>query len=78
MARPEAVQLIVGQRIDFYDHRWNVVGIHLGALKQESLIELEQVYPGPGWTGPWEYHPKVFVPEILLSAALQPKDSNNA
>lgn len=46
-------------------HRWRVVGIHLGATGQESLIEAESTTHQPGWTGEWEYHPRVFIPEPL-------------
>lgn len=52
-------------------HRWRVVGVHLGGLNDdgqwtESLIEMESLTHAPGWTGQWEYHPRVFVPEVLL------------
>ena len=68
--RPPAYPLTVGQEIDLHGHRWTVKGIHLGALGQESLIHLEGLSHEPGWTGPWEFHPMLFVPEIMLSAAL--------
>ena len=47
-------------------HRWRVRGVHLGGLGIESLIELENVTHKPGWTGQWEYHAMMFVPECLL------------
>lgn len=52
-------------------HRWRVVGVHLGGKNTdgqdtESLIEMESVTHAPGWTGQWEYHPRVFVPEVLV------------
>ncbi|MGL5447543.1 MAG: hypothetical protein ACRDBL_09560 [Rhabdaerophilum sp.] len=46
-------------------HRWRVVGIHIGAERQESLIEAESITHEPGWTGLWEHHPRVFIPEPL-------------
>lgn len=46
-------------------HRWRIVGIHLGAVGQESLIECESLTHTPGWTGPMEFHPRVFIPEPL-------------
>jgi hypothetical protein len=47
-------------------HRWRVRGIHLGAIGSESVIELENVSHKPGWTGEWETHQLMFVPECLL------------
>lgn len=47
-------------------HRWRVRGIHLGAIGVESVIELENVSHKPGWTGEWETHQLMFVPECLL------------
>lgn len=52
-------------------HRWRVVGVHLGGKDAdgrdtESLIEMESVTHAPGWTGHWEYHPRLFVPEVLV------------
>jgi hypothetical protein len=47
-------------------HRWRVVGIHLGAVQTESLIEMESITHKPGWTGHWEYHPRIWVPEVLV------------
>lgn len=47
-------------------HRWRVRGVHLGALGTESMIELENVSHKPGWTGEWETHQLMFVPECLL------------
>jgi hypothetical protein len=46
-------------------HQWRVIGVHLGAEGQESLIEAESITHKPGWTGKWEYHPRVFIPEPL-------------
>lgn len=70
LTRPPAFPLAVGQEIELHGHRWQVEGIHLGALGQESLIQLKGLSHEPGWTGPWEFHPMLFVPEIMLSAAL--------
>lgn len=52
-------------------HRWRVHGIHIGGKREdgmwtESLIECESVTHAPGWTGPMEYHPRVFLPEVLV------------
>lgn len=47
-------------------HRWRVRGIHLGGLGTESVIEIENVSHKPGWTGEWETHQMMFVPECLL------------
>lgn len=48
-------------------HWWRVRGIHLGALGTESLVEIECFLShAPGWTGPWETHQMMFVPECLL------------
>lgn len=47
-------------------HRWRVRGVHLGAVGVESVIEIENVSHKPGWTGEWETHQMMFVPEVLL------------
>lgn len=47
-------------------HLWKIIGVHLGALGVESLIEMESLTHEPGWTGEWEYHPRLFVPEVLV------------
>jgi len=47
-------------------HDWCVRGVHLGAVGVESLVELESLTHKPGWTGEWESHPVLFVPEVLL------------
>lgn len=47
-------------------HRWRIRGVHLGAIGVESVIELENVSHKPGWTGEWETHQLMFVPECLL------------
>lgn len=47
-------------------HRWVVRAIHLGADGQESLIEMESLTHKPGWTGVWEYHHTLWVPEVLV------------
>jgi hypothetical protein len=56
----------VGHILECENHRWRVKGIHLGALDQESLVELENVSHEPGWTGEWMTHQLMWVPEILL------------
>lgn len=55
-----------GSVVECMGHHWKIVGVHLGAVGQESLIEIENVNYEPGWTGEWEYHPRMFVPEVLL------------
>ena len=52
-------------------HKWRIVGIHLGGTHRsgrptESLVELESITHEPGWTGEFEYHPRLWVPEVLL------------
>jgi len=47
-------------------HRWRIRGVHLGAVGVESLIEVEPVSHRPGWTGEWETHRMMFIPECLL------------
>lgn len=47
-------------------HVWRVRGVHLGAIGVESLVEIENVSHKPGWTGEWETHQMMFVPECLL------------
>ena len=60
----------VGDIIEWTDgqscHLWRVLGIHLGAVGVESLVHLENVSHQPGWTGEWETHVMMFVPECLL------------
>lgn len=46
-------------------HRWRVIGIHLGALGQEGLIECESITHKPGWTEDIGHHPRVWIPEVL-------------
>jgi hypothetical protein len=48
------------------DHVWKVLGVHLGALGVESLVHIENISHKPGWTGEWETHVMMFVPECLL------------
>lgn len=47
-------------------HRWVVKGVHLGASGHEGLIEMESLTHKAGWTGEWEYHPIIWVPEVLV------------
>ena len=47
-------------------HRWRVLGVYLGALGTESLVEMESETHCAGQTDEWEYHPRLFVPEIIL------------
>ena len=49
-------------------HRWEVYGVHIGAPGQESIVEMESKTHRSGVTGDWEFHPRVFVPIILLRA----------
>ena len=50
-------------------HRWRVLGVHLGAMGQESLIEMESLTHRPGdmpHVVPAPFHMQsVFVPEVL-------------
>lgn len=65
-----AKALAVGEKIKLYDCEWQIEGIHLGAEGQESLVQLKSLTHKPGWTGEWEHHPMVFVPEPIIRAAL--------
>lgn len=60
-------------------HRWRIRGIHLGAVGVESIIELENVSHKPGWTGEWETHQLMFVPECLLRTCriIRPEPANS-
>jgi hypothetical protein len=49
-----------------YPHLWRVLGVHFGAMGQESLIQLENISHKPGSSGEWEIHVMMFVPECLL------------
>jgi hypothetical protein len=55
-----------GDIIQKLGHVWRVRGVYLGSTDSESLIEIEPVNHKPGWTGEWESHPMMFVPEVLL------------
>lgn len=55
-----------GDLLKLQDHIWRIRGIHLGGEGVESIIEIENVSHRPGWTGHWETHQMMFVPEILL------------
>lgn len=50
-------------------HRWRVLGVHLGAMGQESLIEMESITHRAGdipHVVPSPFHMQtVFVPEVL-------------
>lgn len=50
-------------------HRWRVLGVHLGATGQESLIEMESITHRPGdipHVVPAPFHMQAaFVPEVL-------------
>lgn len=46
-------------------HRWKVYGVHSETPGTESLIEVESLTHKAGWTGEWEFHPRVFIPEVL-------------
>lgn len=52
--------------LEYDNHRWRVKGIHLGGVGVESLVEIENITHRPGWTGEWETHVMMFVPECLL------------
>ena len=55
-----------GDFLKLQDHIWRIRGIHLGAVGVESVVEVESVSHKPGWTGKWEAHQMMFIPEILL------------
>lgn len=46
-------------------HRWRVFGVYLGALSEESLIELESLTHSPGFARTRERQ-RVYVPEVLV------------
>lgn len=46
-------------------HRWEVFGVYLGALGQESLIEVESLTHRDGDTGEGRSHQRLFIPEVL-------------
>lgn len=48
------------------DHIWKIKGVHLGAVGVESVVEIENWSHKPAWTGKWETHVMMFVPECLL------------
>jgi hypothetical protein len=48
------------------DHLWVCTGVYLGAVGQESVIQVENVSHAPAWTRPWETHVMMFIPECLL------------
>lgn len=47
-------------------HRWRVLSICLGAIGQESLIEVESLTHSPGGATDWGMQQRLFVPEVLL------------
>lgn len=60
-----------GDLITWNDHRsephtWRILGVYLGALGHESLVEIEPVSHEPGRSGKYRTHPVMFVPECLL------------
>ena len=64
---PEAGDIIIGGfGTPESEHRYKVYGVHMGALKQEDLVEIESISHEAGWTGQWEYHPRMFVPLWML------------
>lgn len=54
-----------GDFLKFGCHIWLIRGVHLGGSETESVIEIECLTHKPAWTGPWETHQLMFVPEIL-------------
>jgi hypothetical protein len=69
--QPGSILVYRGQNPSM-EHRWRVVGVHHGGRdsktgrQTESLVEMESLTHEPGWTGQWEYHPRVFVPWVLV------------
>ena len=47
-------------------HRWRVFTVAIGGMGQEGLIECESLTHRPGYTGDDTYHPRVFIPEVLV------------
>ena len=47
-------------------HRWRVIGIHLGGVGAEGIVEMESITHGPGWTEEGGYAFEVRVPEVLV------------
>lgn len=47
-------------------HRWEVFGVYIGAIGQESLVEVECLSHTDGWTGEGCDHRRLFIPEVLV------------
>ncbi|MBY5988209.1 hypothetical protein [Roseovarius atlanticus] len=45
--------------------QWRILGIYLGATRQESLIEVEAVFQSPGTDSAGAAYPKMMVPEPM-------------
>lgn len=67
----EHVSLEPGQIIEVLGHRWRIRGCYYGAVGHESVIEIENLNHESAWTGHWEYHPVMYVPEVLIRVALR-------
>ena len=62
---PEPGDIIIA-KYGATEHRYEIHGVHIGAINQENLVEIESLSHQPGWTGKWEYHPRMFVPLWML------------
>lgn len=63
--------ILVGDILEWSDsigstHRWRVLGVHLGGLDVEGLVEMESITHGPGWTENRGLAFEVTVPEVLV------------
>lgn len=45
--------------------QWRVIGIYLGATRQESMIEVEPVFLSPGTDSQGKKYPRMMVPEPM-------------
>jgi hypothetical protein len=51
-------------------HRWRILGIYLGGLREESLVEMECLTHLPGHTAAGRVHPTLVVSEVLVRGLL--------
>lgn len=60
--------LVIYWDIDMHVHHriWQVKSVCLGALNQESLVELKNLHETPGRDTENAYHRTTWVPEVLL------------
>lgn len=48
---------------------WEIMGVFLGGVGQESVIELKSMTEAPAYSGEEQEHTTTFVPEALLRDA---------